>query len=344
MPVTDAAPSALADLPESVARRRRIRRRGGRTARRRGRHHRRGLGLVRGAGRRDARRRRAGDGPRRPRPPGDVDAWADDLASFTGRRPAVFPACETWPPDRPAFDDAAGRRLRLLQQLAADPPQLLADHDARADAAGAGPRRPGRPRPAASASATRSTWTSSASWLVAHGYKRRGRRRAARRVLPPRRHLRRLLARRRRPGRGSSSSATRSSRSARSRPASQRSLGELTEVTVLRPRRGTPTSGGRGHLARLPPADSWVALVEPADLHEQGKHFLERVADVEGLFTVDGTFRSSLSRPTVTVSALPRPGVEARGPPARRVGRAVQRQRPPRPRRTRRRRPAATAC
>src|SRR5262245_14622084 len=30
--------------------------------------------------------------------PGDVDPWANDLHSFIGRRPAIFPAFESWPP------------------------------------------------------------------------------------------------------------------------------------------------------------------------------------------------------------------------------------------------------
>src|SRR5262245_33509845 len=28
----------------------------------------------------------------------DVDPWAEDLTSFLGERPAVFPAHESWPP------------------------------------------------------------------------------------------------------------------------------------------------------------------------------------------------------------------------------------------------------
>src|SRR5262249_42361633 len=67
----------------------------------------------------------------------------------------------------------------------------------------------------------------------------------------------------------------------------------------------------RGHLTERLPPDSWVVLVEPAELHEQGKFFLETVASVEGLFTVEGTFQQLVSKPNVTVSALPRPGVEA---------------------------------
>src|SRR5207248_2003970 len=57
--------------------------------------------------------------------PGDVDPWANDLHSFTGRRPAVFPAFELWPPEPSNFDETPGRRLRTLQKLATDPPKVL---------------------------------------------------------------------------------------------------------------------------------------------------------------------------------------------------------------------------
>src|SRR3954453_22383146 len=35
--------------------------------------------------------------------PGDLDAWAGDLAGLTGARPAVFPALDSLPGDRPRF-------------------------------------------------------------------------------------------------------------------------------------------------------------------------------------------------------------------------------------------------
>ncbi len=50
----------------------------------------------------------------------DVGPWREDLTSFTGVRPVVFPAFETWPPpDRPGKVSAeTGERLRVLQNLA----------------------------------------------------------------------------------------------------------------------------------------------------------------------------------------------------------------------------------
>src|SRR6185369_562124 len=58
------------------------------------------------------------------------------------------------------------------------------------------------------------------------------------------------------------------------------------------------------------PADAWTLLVEPDDLHEQGKHYLERVADARGLFSLEGVFRQLLRFPSVRVSSLPLPSVE----------------------------------
>ena len=49
----------------------------------------------------------------------------------------------------------------------------------------------------------------------------------------------------------------------------------------------------RGHLCDYLPADAWTVLVEPDDLHEQGKHYLERAADGVGLFSVDGRLQAA---------------------------------------------------
>ncbi len=54
-----------------------------------------------------------------------------------------------------------------------------------------------------------------------------------------------------------------------------------------------------------------MVLVEPEDLSEAGKHYLERVSDPVGLFSVTGVMQQLLRFPSVTISALPRPSVEA---------------------------------
>src|SRR5688500_954734 len=44
----------------------------------------------------------------------DIGPWAEDLGTFTGTPPAVFPAHETWPPAtvRGRLSDETGQRLR----------------------------------------------------------------------------------------------------------------------------------------------------------------------------------------------------------------------------------------
>ena len=66
-----------------------------------------------------------------------------------------------------------------------------------------------------------------------------------------------------------------------------------------------------GHLSDFLPADAWTVLVEPDDLHEQGKHFLERVAETTGLFSIPAVFQQLLRFPSVKVTALPSPSAEA---------------------------------
>ncbi|MBO0698230.1 MAG: transcription-repair coupling factor [Zavarzinella sp.] len=240
--------------------------------------------------------------------PGDVDPWANDLASFTGRRPAVFPAFESWPPEPSNFDDTPGRRLRLVQKLAADPPKvLLATFSALMQPV------PGRGELEARGRRIGVGDTLDLEeigrWLVANGYKR------VDAVELPGEFSRRggildiysLDAED--PVRleffGDEVDSIRPFSAG-----SQRSLGDVKAVQVLGSP-ATPQAAIRGHLTEHLPAGSWIVLVEPTELHEQGKFFLEAVNSVEGLFTVEGTFQQLLSRPNVTVSALPRPGVEA---------------------------------
>jgi transcription-repair coupling factor (superfamily II helicase) len=73
----------------------------------------------------------------------------------------------------------------------------------------------------------------------------------------------------------------------------------------------TPQAAIRGHFTEHLPPSSWIILIEPIEVQEQGKFFLETVNEVEGLFTVEGTLKQLLARPNATVSAFPRPGVEA---------------------------------
>ncbi len=52
------------------------------------------------------------------------------------------------------------------------------------------------------------------------------------------------------------------------------------------------------------PGGSWLALSELHDLVDEGKHYLERLDNPQGLFSVQATLARATERPTVTVSAL----------------------------------------
>ncbi|HET6573163.1 MAG TPA: transcription-repair coupling factor, partial [Fimbriiglobus sp.] len=244
----------------------------------------------------------------------DVDGWSEDLTSFTGTRPTIFPAHETWPPQtvRGRISDETASRLRLLQQLLADPPRLVL-------APMAAVVQPVPPRDDLARSGRRLKVGDQldpgefAGWLVENSYKRVeavefpgefGRRGGICDLFPP-----------------DAADPVRLEffgdevESIRTFSAqTQRSLEKKSEIVILGVEEGAPQAHGRqsvGFVADYLPPGAVIALVEPDDLKEQGRHFFERVADATGLFTVEGAFAQLLRRPTVTVSALPRPSVEA---------------------------------
>ncbi len=57
---------------------------------------------------------------------GDVDDFRDDVATFAGIVPEVFPAWEKLPRELNAADEVFGRRMRVLKKLSsANPPRLV---------------------------------------------------------------------------------------------------------------------------------------------------------------------------------------------------------------------------
>src|SRR5262249_7763762 len=72
-----------------------------------------------------------------------------------------------------------------------------------------------------------------------------------------------------------------------------------------------PSAGSGGHLSDYLPADTWIILVEPEELHEQAGQYLERVAEASTVFSPHTVFQRLLRFPSVTISALPSPSVEA---------------------------------
>ncbi len=241
----------------------------------------------------------------------DVSPWAEDLATF-GQRPAIFPAYETWPPAEKAGKIApeTGQRLRVLQNLAgATPPKVvlapfaavLQSVPLRDELAKRGRRlKVGQTLPPDELSA----------WLLTAGYQRVdsvefpgefGKRGGILDLFPPDatdpvrleffgddlESIRHFAAQ------------------------TQRSLDKVNELLILGAFDPHAGRGGLGFLLDYFPPGSVVALLEHGDLREQGKHFFERVSNPTGLFTPAGAFEQLLKLPTVTISAMPRPSVEA---------------------------------
>ncbi|MBA4065793.1 MAG: transcription-repair coupling factor [Isosphaera sp.] len=259
--------------------------------------------------------------------PSDLSPWAEDLASFAADRPAALEAWEAWPvpPGKSGkLDPVTSSRLRLLQQLTADPPKVVVATMAavcqpvpeRADLAARGRKL---------AAGEVVDPAELAEWLVGGGYKRVdaveypgefARRGGILDVFPP-----------------DAADPVRLEffgdevESIRTFAAgSQRSLDKRPSVTLVPTSLSRDPKGSAGDSPALPfgsrlnevgfvtdylPPNSWVVLVEPADLREQGKHFFERVADATGLFRPEAAFANLVRLPSVTVTALPRPSVEA---------------------------------
>jgi transcription-repair coupling factor (superfamily II helicase) len=276
--------------------------------------------------------------------PRDLDGWSEDLLSFAGMRPLVFPAWDAWPMQDLVHDEVAGQRLRVLKQLEGDNAarfvvttlqallQPVPDREQLAHL-----RRHLRPGDLVDLEEL-------GAWLVEHGFQR------MEAVELPGEFSRRggildvFSTDAEFPYRielfGDEVESIR-----QFSPESQRSLGDMqvAEITAgqvvsgqlsvvsknNRAGDGTKQAGrsdaassslttdnckpttARGHLAEYLPADAWIVLVEPDELNEQGKHFLERVVEVTGLFSIQGVFQQLLRFPSIRLSALPSPSVEA---------------------------------
>jgi transcription-repair coupling factor (superfamily II helicase) len=254
--------------------------------------------------------------------PRDLDGWAGDLAGFTGLRPLPFPAWDDFRHDSSAsgdspVDEIAGQRLRLLKQLeGANPPRLvLTTLQALIQPV------PDRSQLAATRRRLKTEQTIDleelASWLVEHGY------RPTEAVELPGEFSRRggildvFSPDAESPYRlelfGDDIESIR-----QFAPETQRSLGQLDAVELTAAALSVAQADGTvavvpmtGHFCDYLAPDAWTVLVEVEELREQGRHYLERVIEQAGLFTVEGVFQQLLHFPSVTLSALPSPSVEA---------------------------------
>ncbi len=259
--------------------------------------------------------------------PRDLEGWAEDLAGFSGCRPAIFPAWETLPTEHLTADETGGQRLRILKQL-----------EARGAAANSSGRDgPGSPIVLTTIQALiqpvpdRETLRQNrrilsvgaavgpeelATWLVAHRFKL-----ADGSVVLPGTFNRRggildvfpidAEAPFRLEFFGDEIESIR-----QFSPQTQRSLAETKQLELtappeplISPSPSPSLARGEGivsgHLCDYLPPDSWTLLVEPDELQEQAKHYHERVADGRGLFSLQGVLQQLLRFPSVLVSAFP---------------------------------------
>jgi transcription-repair coupling factor (superfamily II helicase) len=239
--------------------------------------------------------------------PGALDSWVEDLTSFLGEAPTVFPASDADPCQGEAADDLVRQRLRILRRLdTGHYPRVLV-----AAIHGCMQPVPDRQRLAKSRRTLRVGESIDLDemlrWLAEHGYE------AADVVDQPGQFSRRggivdvysldadvpvrveLF--------GDEIESLR-----QFSPATQRSLGTIENaevMTLLSPRLAV-----RGVITDYLPDDAWVALVEPQELDEQGRQYLQRTAQQDGLIEVADVLKRLLRFPSVSISALPGSSVE----------------------------------
>jgi transcription-repair coupling factor (superfamily II helicase) len=87
----------------------------------------------------------------------------------------------------------------------------------------------------------------------------------------------------------------------------QRRIETLAQVRIAAAAAGGADSethpAGELWLESLPPG-SWVALVEPEELVAEGRHYLDRLDDPRGLYSVEAVLSHCTQRPSVTMAAI----------------------------------------
>ncbi len=237
---------------------------------------------------------------------GDVDDFRDDLATFSALNPEVFPAWDRSPRETAAAgsagDEVFGRRLRIVKRLAGTlaPRVVVTTLQALMQPV---------PTPEALALASRTIRVGDLSpiedltaWLSDRGLSRaevvevggefslRG---GILDIYPP-----------------DASEPVRIEffgdevESIRPFDAeTQRSLERWDSVTITSlPTLDDPSA--LGHAADAFPGSTWVVLLEPTDLRDEGRQYLARVADPRGLFTVENTLARLIKFPSTTLSTL----------------------------------------
>ncbi len=233
--------------------------------------------------------------------PDDSDAFQNDLPIFTQAPVAAFPAWETFAAERVIHDELFGDRLRLLKRLAAgdDLPAIIVTSI----------QGLLQPSPARSLLARRTRRLSVGeeveidallAWLASQGFQ------SVSAVELPGEFSRRggildlFAADWSNPVRvelfGDEVESLR-----RFDVASQRSLESLPaiDVTVL-----DAAFDECELMSDYLPADAWFALLEPAELDEQGRQYLRRLDQPEKFHTVKAVLQAAYRFPSVTVERI----------------------------------------
>jgi transcription-repair coupling factor (superfamily II helicase) len=242
---------------------------------------------------------------------GDVDDFRDDVAVFSGINPDVFPAWEKLPREQDATDEVSGRRLRVLNRLAGSIPPRLVVAPVQALLQPV-PRREVLERMSRQIAVGDTLPVEElAAWLLERGMQRaevvevagefslRG---GIFDVFP--------------------TDATDPVRieffgdeveSIRPFDAgSQRSLDVWNNVTLtIPPSFGDGSPDQFGPATAYFPEGTWVALLEPNDLCEEGRHYLARLDDPRGIYSVESTFERLIKFPSIAVSSLSAGSLEA---------------------------------
>jgi len=237
----------------------------------------------------------------------DVDSFVSDYSLFSGHQAAPFPAWQTDPAERVVHDDVYGQRLRVLKSLGpgSTHPQVIVTsihsllqpvpaRDRLADAT----RRLAVGQSIDEAELSR--------WLVDHGCHR-----TSAVELPGEFAIRggivdifapdaELPARIELFGDEVESIRLFDVASQRSQAPSQ-----SIDVTML-----DPTAADRAHFTGYLPDASWFLLVEPSDLAEEGKFYLQRSDSPQSLHSVRTTLAEVYKFPSVTAAGVPTGSME----------------------------------
>jgi transcription-repair coupling factor (superfamily II helicase) len=235
---------------------------------------------------------------------GDVDDFRDDVATFAAAKPEILPAWDRLPREASAGDEVFGQRLRVLKRLGgAMPPRfvvasfqaLMQPVPTRDDLARCSRTvRVGDTVPVEELTA----------WLVGRGMNRAEVVEVAGEFSLRGGILDVFAPDATEPVRieffGDEVESIRPFD-----PETQRSLDRWDSVALSASPALDPDDPSRlGHVADSLPEGTWVVLVEPNDLREEGKHYLARAADPRGLFTVESTMARLVQRPSITLATL----------------------------------------